>query len=76
MTNNQAAIWRRERGVHRHALVDKDSVRGIKGRDEQTRDSSSGRHSLGDTQKDISSSGTARLSDKKSPAKAKNWPLP
>ena len=75
MTKNQAVIWRRERGVHRYALVDKGSVRGIKGRDEQARDPSSRRHSLGDTKKDISPSGASRLSDKKTPRQAKNWPF-
>jgi hypothetical protein len=50
------------KGVYRYAMVDKYSIRGIKRRDEQTRDPSSGRHSLGDTKKDIIASGAAWLS--------------
>jgi len=34
-------------------MVDKDPVRGLKGRGKQTRGSSSGRHSLGDTKKEL-----------------------
>jgi hypothetical protein len=41
------------KGVHRYALVDKDTLRGIAGRYQQTGDTSSGTDSLGDVKKDI-----------------------
>jgi hypothetical protein len=53
-------------------MVDKDPIRGIKRRDEQMRELSSGRYSLGDTEKDIIESGAAWLSDSKAPSQAKN----
>ena len=73
--SNQSIILEEGKGVYRYAMVDKDSIRGIKRRDEQTRDPSSGRHSLGDTKKDIITSGAAWLSDTKTPPQAQNWPL-
>jgi hypothetical protein len=60
------------KGVYRYAMVDKDPIRGIKRRDEQMRELSSGRYSLGDTEKDIIESGAAWLSDSKAPSQAKN----
>lgn len=41
------------KGVHRYALVDKDTLRGIAGRYQQTGDTSSGTDSLGDVKRII-----------------------